>query len=167
MVVCTDRTATQIEQVAYYRMYFREALRLDCVVSEREIIANPVSNRRVDGHAGRPPYLDYRPLKDEERAAAEDALDAPWLSADMEGRLRLIEVKGRAEGADTVTVTHNEIVASLNKQDAFILAIVEVANGIARAPRYTRKPFAREPDFGATSVTYNLAELLKRAEPPS
>ena len=83
------------------------------------------------------------------------------------GRLRLIEVKGRAEGADTVTVTHNEIVAALNKPDAFILAIVEVANGVAGAPRYIRKPFAREPDFAATSVTYNLAKLLKRAEAPS
>ncbi len=82
------------------------------------------------------------------------------------GRLRFIEVKGRAEGADTVTVTRNEILTALNKPDAFILAIVEVANGIAGEPRYVRRPFVREPDFGATSVTYNLAELLGRSEKP-
>ena len=82
-------------------------------------------------------------------------------------RLRFIEVKGRAEGAGTVTVTRNEILTALNAPDAYILAVVEVANGFAAEPRYVRAPFAREPDFGATSVTYGLAELLARAEAPS
>ena len=41
------------------------------------------------------------------------------------GRLRFIEVKGRVAGADTITVTKNEILYSLNKPDDFILAIVE------------------------------------------
>ena len=41
------------------------------------------------------------------------------------GRLRFIEVKGRAAGAKTVTVTKNEILTALNKPDEFILAIVE------------------------------------------
>ena len=83
------------------------------------------------------------------------------------GRLRFIEVKGRAEGADTVTVTRNEILTALNAPDVFILAVVEVANDFASEPRYVRAPFAREPDFGATSVTYRLADLLARAAPPS
>ena len=83
------------------------------------------------------------------------------------GRLRFIEVKGRAEGADTVTVTRNEILTALNASDAFILAVVEVAGGFASQPRYVRAPFAREPDFGATSVTYRLAGLLDRATAPS
>ena len=83
------------------------------------------------------------------------------------GRLRFIEVKGRAEGADTVTVTRNEILTALNKPDAFILAVVEVANGVAGEPRYVRDPFVWEPDFRATSVTYNLAELLAEAAAPS
>ena len=74
--------------------------------------------------------------------------------------MRFIEVKGRAAGADTITVTRNEILTALNKPQAFILATVEVANGIAGEPRYVRNPFTREPDFGATSVTYKLAELL-------
>ena len=46
---------------------------------------------------------------------------------DGAGRLRFIEVKGRAEGADTVTVTRNEILTALNRPDAFVLA----ANGVA------------------------------------
>ena len=82
------------------------------------------------------------------------------------GRLRFIEVKGRAEGAETVTVTRNEILTALNAPDAYILAVVEVADGFASGPRYVRAPFAREPDFGATSVTYRLADLLARATAP-
>ena len=83
------------------------------------------------------------------------------------GHLRFIEVKGRADGADTVTITRNEILTALNKPDAFILAIVSVSNGFAHEPRYVRTPFKREPDFGATSVTYQLSELLRLAGVPS
>lgn len=82
------------------------------------------------------------------------------------GQLRFIEVKGRVSGADTVTVTRNEIIAGLNKPEDFILAIVEV-NGTAGEPRYVRRPFHLEPDFGAASVNYKLRELLVRAEEPS
>ena len=83
------------------------------------------------------------------------------------GRLRLIEVKGRLQGAKTVTVTKNEILIGLNKPDDFILAIVELDSEGKGVPQYVRRPFQREPDFGATSVNYNLAELLERAEDPA
>jgi Domain of unknown function (DUF3883) len=83
-----------------------------------------------------------------------------------EGRLLFIEVKGRADGADTVTVTKNEILTALNMPDDFILAIVEV-DGRAHEPRYLRQPFRHEPDFEVTSVTYALRELLAQAEEPS
>ena len=82
------------------------------------------------------------------------------------GRLRFIEVKGRAGDADTVTVTHQEIRTALNKPDAFILAIVRVRDGYVSGPHYLRRPFRAEPDFDAVSVTYNLRELLARAEAP-
>jgi superfamily II DNA or RNA helicase len=82
------------------------------------------------------------------------------------GRLRFIEVKGRVQGADTITVTRNEILTALNKPDSFILGIVEVSNGFAMEPRYVRQPFQREPDFGANAVIYKLSELLARAEAP-
>ena len=82
------------------------------------------------------------------------------------GRLRFIEVKGRAGDAETVTATHQEIRTALNKPDAFILAIVRVRDGYVGGPRYLRRPFRAEPDFDAVSVTYNLRELLARAEAP-
>jgi hypothetical protein len=83
------------------------------------------------------------------------------------GKLRFIEVKGRVSSADTVTVTKNEILYSLNKPDDFILAIVEFLDGNSHCVHYVREPFRREPDFGVTSVNYNLAELLAKATKPS
>jgi superfamily II DNA or RNA helicase len=81
------------------------------------------------------------------------------------GKLRFIEVKGRVSGAPTVTVTRNEILYSLNKPDDFILAIVEFMGDDHRV-HYRRQPFQREPDFGVTSVNYDFAELMARAEVP-
>ena len=83
------------------------------------------------------------------------------------GKLRFIEVKGRVQGASTVTVTKNEILTSLNKPDDYILAIVEFQDGGADQVFYVHRPFRREPDFGVTSVNYDLPELLARAEAPS
>ena len=83
------------------------------------------------------------------------------------GKLRFIEVKGRAEGATTVTVTKNEILTSLNKPDDYILAIVQLGQNGSNGVHYVRRPFRREPDFGVTSVNYDLKELLERAEAPS
>jgi hypothetical protein len=80
------------------------------------------------------------------------------------GRLRFIEVKGRVAGAATITVTKNEILTSLNKPDDYILAIVEFLDGDQPRVHYVRRPFRREPDFGVTSVNYELRELLARAE---
>lgn len=74
------------------------------------------------------------------------------------GKLRFIEVKGRAPGAATVTVTKNEILTALNKPDDFYLAIVEVGETIGE-PRYIKNPFKNEPDFAVTSVNYNLNVL--------
>jgi superfamily II DNA or RNA helicase len=82
------------------------------------------------------------------------------------GRLRFLEVKGRITGAATITVTKNEILYSLNKPEDFILAIVEFLEGDAHRVHYVRRPFVREPDFGVTSVNYDFAELLARAEHP-
>ncbi len=83
------------------------------------------------------------------------------------GRLRFLEVKGRVSGAPAITVTRNEILYSLNKPDAYILAIVEFLDGDDHRVHYLRRPFQREPDFGVTSVNYNFAELLARSEAPA
>ena len=56
---------------------------------------------------------------------------------------------------------------SLNKPEDFILGIVEFQDGDRHQVHYVREPFQREPDFGVTSVNYDFAELLARAEEPS
>lgn len=83
------------------------------------------------------------------------------------GKLRFIEVKGRIAGAETITVTKNEILYSLNKPEDFILGIVEFLPDDNHRVHYVRNPFQREPDFGVTSVNYDLGELLERAESPA
>ena len=83
------------------------------------------------------------------------------------GKLRFIEVKGRIAGAATITVTKNEILYSLNKPEDYILAIVEFLDDDTHRVYYVRRPFQREPDFGVTSVNYDFAELLARAEQPA
>jgi hypothetical protein len=101
------------------------------------------------------------------------------------GRLRFIEVKGRVEGADTVTVTKNEILEAFNKPQDFLLVLVsvpqwsefregdafkvrEMGGSYDRRcrVRYVRQPFQREPDFGVCSVNYNWNELWGRGQKP-
>jgi SNF2 family DNA or RNA helicase len=77
--------------------------------------------------------------------------------------LRFIEVKGRVKGADTVAVSKNEILTAFNKPDEYILAIVEV-DGKNTRTIYLKKPFRERPDFAATSVNYDIEELIDRAE---
>ena len=85
----------------------------------------------------------------------------------VDGKLppsRHIEVKGRAKGNTTVTVTRNEVLYGLNQQDKFILAIVLVDGDQHEGPFYVTKPFSQEPDWAVTSINLDLNELLKRAE---
>ena len=83
------------------------------------------------------------------------------------GKLRFIEVKGRIEGAPSISVTRNEILFSLNKPDDYILAIVEFLEKGGHRVRYLRRPFRRQPDFGVTKVDYSFRSLLARAREPS
>jgi hypothetical protein len=77
---------------------------------------------------------------------------------------RHIEVKGRVVGADTITVTRNEILYAFNQADKFVLAIVFVRdNDTIDGPHYMANPFQREPDWGAASVNYSISDLLARA----
>ena len=92
--------------------------------------------------------------------------DVTSLPKAQEGRLppaRHIEVKGRAKGSRTVTVTRNEILYGLNQQDKFILAIVLVDGDQYEGPFYVRKPFGQEPDWAVTSINLDLDQLLAKA----
>lgn len=77
--------------------------------------------------------------------------------------LRFIEVKGRVKGAETVTVSKNEILTAFNKPDEFILAIVEV-DGLETHTVYLKRPFNVRPDFAATSVNYDIADLVNGSQ---
>jgi len=77
---------------------------------------------------------------------------------------RHIEVKGRAKGSATITVTRNEVCYGLNQKDKFILALVFVDGDQLEGPYYIRNPFEIEPDWHVTSVNLDIAKLLSRAE---
>lgn len=77
---------------------------------------------------------------------------------------RHIEIKGRAKGQSTITVTRNEIIYGLNQADKFILAIVIVDGDSYEGPYYIRNPFTSEPDFGVASINYDLNDLLSRSQ---
>jgi len=77
--------------------------------------------------------------------------------------LRFIEVKGRQKGATTVTVSKNEILTALNRPDEFILAIVEV-DGDTTHTIYLKHPFKNAPDFTATSINYDIQDLIRESE---
>ncbi len=78
---------------------------------------------------------------------------------------RHIEVKGRAKGQSTITVTRNEVLYGLNQADKFVLAVVLVEGSQVDGPHYIKNPFTQEPDWAVASINLDLAQLLARAEP--
>ena len=114
-------------------------------------------------------------VMDQERSLGFDPIDreADKVGYDVEsrvpgtGQLRFIEVKGRSAEAATITVTRNEVLYSLNRPDHFILAIVRFDGDGGHTLRYVRRPFGKEPDFGVTSVNYDVAELLSKSTSPA
>ena len=117
-------------------------------------------------------------VMDTERALGHEVIDVSaekcgWdvtsLPKAVDGKLpssRHIEVKGRAKGQSTITVTRNEILYGLNQQDKFILAIVIVDGDSIDGPHYVRQPFSQEPDWAVTSINLDLRELLQRSNAP-
>ncbi|MDE0170783.1 MAG: DUF3883 domain-containing protein, partial [bacterium] len=78
------------------------------------------------------------------------------------GDLYFIEVKGRIEGADTVTVSRSQIIHSQNSPDRFILAVVEVPKDRTARPtvRYVRRPFEGvEVSYRKYSINFALSEF--------
>lgn len=123
-------------------------------------------------------WVAMRAVMDTERALGHEVIDVSaqkcgWdvtsLPKAQDGKLppsRHIEVKGRAKGSSTVTVTRNEILYGLNQQDKFMLAIVLVDGDQHEGPFYVTKPFTQEPDWAVTSINLDLDQLLARSEAP-
>ncbi|MBP9218066.1 MAG: DUF3883 domain-containing protein [Sterolibacterium sp.] len=123
-------------------------------------------------------WVAMNAVMDAERALGHEVIDVSaqkcgWdvtsLPKAIDGKLpasRHIEVKGRAKGANTVTVTRNEILYGLNQQDKFMLAIVLVDGDQHEGPFYVTKPFTQEPDWAVTSINLDLDQLLAKAVAP-
>ena len=82
------------------------------------------------------------------------------------GDLYFIEVKGRIEGADTVTVSRSQIIHSQNSPDRFILAVVQVPEDRTAQPtiRYVRRPFEGvEVGYRKYSINFALSEFAFEA----
>lgn len=162
--------------------------------------------RRMQGQRQAEPSLFAKETQRVERAAmaavmaAERALghvpldvSAQKVGYDIEskdgqtGQLRLIEVKGRIQGAETVTVTKNEILVSRNKPDSFILALVQVPSAEftegdafrVASPRgtygedvsgcvvrYLRQPFERELSWIEVSANFSWGKLWSQGQDP-
>jgi SNF2 family DNA or RNA helicase len=86
----------------------------------------------------------------------------------VDGKLpesRHIEVKGRIQGATTITVTKNEIFESWNQGSKYHLAIVLIGEDDSiDGPHYVSHPFKEEPGWGVSSVNFDLKALLARAK---
>ncbi len=84
-------------------------------------------------------------------------------------KLHFIEVKGRAVGADSVTISKNQILTGLNKPDAFILALVNVWPDDTTELRYLTSPFRGDETalFDVTSVTFDFAALWEKGVVPT
>ncbi len=120
-------------------------------------------------------WVAMNAVMDAERALGHEVIDVSaqkcgWdvtsLPKAVDGKLpasRHIEVKGRAKGQSTITVTRNEILYGLNQQDKFILAIVLVDGEQHEGPFYVTKPFTQEPDWAVTSINLDLDALLAQA----
>ena len=138
----------------------------------------PTFSADADARA-RVEWVAMHAVMNAERALGNEVIDVSaqkcgWDVTSMpravDGRLqqsRHIEVKGRAKGNTTVTVTRNEVLYGLNQQDKFILAIVMVDGDKHEGPYYVTNPFTQEPDWAVTSINLDLNQLLLRASKPN
>ena len=74
--------------------------------------------------------------------------------------LFFIEVKGRIEGSDSITLTYNERQCAKNSPNQFRLAISIISKGIASTPKYISNVDYGTPGFASESETYYLSKLL-------
>jgi len=128
---------------------------------------DPASRAEVERLAMESVIAAERALGNEPRDVSAEKKGWDVESRDLRaGHLRFIEVKGRHADARDVIITKNEILASLNSPDAFILALVRVTAGLAHQPAYVRRFAQREPGFAETAVVFNLEDLMSFATPP-
>jgi hypothetical protein len=88
-------------------------------------------------------------------------------SAAPDGSLFFIEVKGRVEGADSVTLTYNELKCSNNQRERFRVAICSISGDRASPPVYVSGLNWWQPgDIKQSTVSFPLSEVLPHAKAP-
>ncbi|MFN5163709.1 MAG: DUF3883 domain-containing protein, partial [Cyanobacteriota bacterium] len=92
--------------------------------------------------------------------SAERGIGFDIESAAPDGSLVFIEVKGRVEGADSLTLTSNELKCGNNQPEKFRLAISTVSGDRASPPRYVSGIDWGRPGFGSTGSNFSLSDLL-------
>lgn len=149
------------------------------LLMQRKGVSQDVGGWSADAEArARIERIAMQAVMEAERALGHDVIDVSaqkcgWdvtsIPRAFDGRIppsRHIEVKGRAKGATTITVTRNEILYGLNQADQFILGVVLVDGDGYEGPYYVRQPFQQEPDWAETSKNLDLSLLLERAVRP-
>jgi len=122
---------------------------------------DPAARAEIEQLAMREVMAKERALGYEPEDVSARKMGFDILSRDPQtGKLRFIEVKGRVKGADTIMLTRNEIITSLNKGKDYLLAVVEIENGFAHQPIYIPGPLLdREPGFAETAVQLDWRKL--------
>ena len=144
----------------------RERMAVDMAHAGSGFSEDPVARREIEIKAMEAVMAAERELGNEPR----DVSNQRGLGYDIEsfdpatGHLRFLEVKGRVDTADTVMITRNELMASLNKQDDFFLVFVPITDGYAQRPVYRPgRLMTREPEFGQTAIQFTISSLLEQA----
>ena len=106
--------------------------------------------------------------KPEEKARNNPGYDILSRPQD-DGPLLFIEVKGRVAGAETFSITKNEVLYALNKEDAYILALVSVDGDEAAGIRYIPHPFSGSDEvlFGVTNLIVGWDDMFERGASPA
>ncbi len=140
---------------------------LMCRLSGQEIDPSQRSARKLIEAVGMHAVMSIeRSLGHEPRDVSADNVGydiESHVPVDKGNALLLIEVKARAEGADTVTVSRNEVLCALNKREGYVLALVEVGSSSVRTT-YLAHPFSASLDVAADAVTYSIKKLLAQGK---
>ncbi len=127
--------------------------------------ADATARRRIE-------HIAMEHVMAEERAVGRDPRDVSALnrgwdieSRQTDGLLRMIEVKGRALGAETVSLTRNEQLMALNRREHFYLAIVVIDGDRVVDYQLLADPQQGDWSFAVTSVTLSLKTLREERAP--
>ena len=137
-------------------------------VPEEDRDLTPADRARIDKLAVAAVMESERQLgrKPREMPHNNEGYDIESADPKEPGRLRFIEVKGKAVGKTTVTVSATQIRYCCNQPENWILAIVQIDGDSANGPRYLYGPFDQAPGFAEVGRNLSLDSLMAESEPP-